>query len=179
MRVSRYSDAKKEFAINLNLYRKIRKKKKFVGVQGFYAFQGAAFYHFFKAQYKVSKSLANKAYQAAFESEMLFGQAFSLELMGHCHCQLGEVHRGIQDFNKAISCTDKIGNGGLSSAFVIAREKFKAHYGIDFKNVEKNLYRAIRTLKPEDTYSRTELCLELSRQLILRGKVTEAKTLFR
>ena len=177
VRISRYADARKEFAINLNTIRRTRKTKKNYSTMAFYAFQGAAFYRFFKAQYKDSRKLAKKAYQSAFEDGMLFGQAFALELMGHCNCQLGEVHRGIQDFNKAILCTEKIGNGGLNSAFLIAREKFKAQYGIDFKNVVQNLSKAIRTLKPEDTYSKTELYLELTRQLILRGKVTEAKAL--
>jgi len=177
VRTSRYVEASKYFALSLNEYRKLRKKTSNSWKEAFFAYQGAAFFRFFHGRFNVSRKMAEKAYQAAFEGNYLFGQAFASELMGHCNCQLGEVHKGIKDLDRAIEFAESLGNGGLNSAFQIAREKFKAQYGVDLKNTEKHLYKALRTLKPEDTYSKAELYLELSRQLILRGKVSKAKEL--
>lgn len=177
VRTSRYIEACRIFARNLSDYKKSHREKKVNSGQAFYAFQGAAFFRFFHGRFKTSKRLAKKAYRFAYEKNFYFGQAFSAELMGHCNCHLGEVQKGLSDFEKAIQYAEKLGNGGLVSAFQLAREKFKAQYGVDLKNSEKNLSKALKNLNTEDTYSRSEVFLELARQLVLRGKNSAAKKL--
>lgn len=142
----------------------------------FYAYQGAAFLMFFKGHYDRSEEKAELAYQSALEAEFIYGQVLALDLLAHSHCQRGKIRQGLHEFEKALKLIKKIGKGGLETALMISRIKYRAQFGISEDGVLE-LEDAIRTLSPEETYSRSELKLELVRQLILRGKGTEARVI--
>jgi DNA-binding winged helix-turn-helix (wHTH) protein len=176
VRTSQYTKASRIFASNLNEFKKISNKNRYWKT-AFFAYQGVAFFRFFYGRYFSSLKFAEKAFQSAYRGNFLFGLAFSSELIGHSNCQIGEIHKGLKDFEKAIHYAKELGNNGLLHSFQIAQEKYKALYGTKISKTLENLTDAINNLKPENTYSRAELYLELSRQLVLRGKTTEAKQL--
>jgi hypothetical protein len=175
VRKSFYKEAQKHFAQNFIRLKRLPLAGEVRSRGAFFTYQGAAFYRFFFADFKSSQRLALRAYEQAFNADFAFGQALSLELIGHCCCHLGEIRRGLREISRAVGIAKKIGNGGWSLAFAIAHEKFRSQFGANLEKTVQSLERAILSLRPQDTYSRAELYLELSRQLALRGRVSEAK----
>lgn len=176
VRKSLYKEATTLFSKNLSELRKQKNESKvaFTHKDAFFTYQGLAFFRFFRGQFIQAKRTADLAYSFAFQSEFKFGQILSLDLLGHSNCHLGQVHRGFHDLEKAKSLAIELGNGGIETALRISLVKFRAQFGHDLKNSIKNLYSAIESLDPQDTYSKAELFLELSRQLTLRGRGREA-----
>ena len=172
VRRSNYSRAISLFAKNLNALRLSRERSAEVE---FYAAQGAAFFNFFRGRFKSCRKLAQAAYLSAFENEFEYGQALALDLLGHALCQLGEVHRGLFELERAHKICLQMGNGGFASAIEISRLRFRAQHGIKPAGAVDRLRRALSQLDPQNNYSQAELSLELARQLVLRGRATEAQ----
>jgi hypothetical protein len=177
VRLSRYREARTLFARNLAEAAALPKRSKEAAKARFFAQQGAAFMAFFRSSFRVSGARSSRAYAAAVAADFPYGQALAAELIGHVHCQLGDVHRGLADLRKAQERVRELGNGRLEEAFQISFEVFRAQFGHDAPTVLRRLNRALETLAPQDTHSRAELCLELARQLTLRGKASQAKAL--
>ncbi len=166
IRRSDYAQAAKNFSENLNALR----LRKVSGEEKFYIFQGVSFYKYFKGDFRNSNKYAQKAYEAAFSWEFVYGQILALDLLGHSLCQVGKIHRGLFELSRAQALTLKVGNGGIETALKVSIEKYKALFGINIETSVRDLMNAIYSLQPQDTYSRAELYLELVRQLILRGQ---------
>lgn len=176
VRKSLYKEATALFLENLLELRKQKTNSAIAFNQedAFFTFQGLAFFRFFRGQFLQAKRTADLAYGCAFQSEFKYGQILSLDLLGHSNCHLGQIHRGFHDLEKAKSLAIELGNGGVETALRISLVKFRAQFGHDLKNAIHNLYSALESLDPQDTYSKAELFLELSRQLTLRGRGREA-----
>ena len=172
VRRSAYVEAAQLFAQNIFEFRKNKSTSPEIT---FYLFQGAAFLRFFKGQYAQSARLAQKAYTSALQTEIMYPQILSLDLLGHSLCQTGSVRQGLHELEKAILLAQQLGNGGILVALQISKIKYHAQFGLDIKNTIQNLQNAIASLQPQDTYSKAELHLELSRQLVLRGRGKDAQ----
>jgi tetratricopeptide (TPR) repeat protein len=181
VRRSQYDLAAKSFAQNLwlrrSLLRKPRKsKEKSEQIElSFYAYQGAAFYHFFKGDFERASMLANKAYENAFKISFNYAEVLALDLLGHSLCHLGQIRRGLYELGRAYELSKKVGHGGIETALKITQVKFRAQFGINIKESLSELQMALMELDPEDTYSKAELYLELSKQLLLRGRGAAAQ----
>ncbi len=172
VRRSQYIEGTRLFAKNLywiNQHNQTQSRTRF------YAFQGAAFLNFFKGHYDRSLSLAQKALENALNAHYTYGEVLSLDLIAHAHCQLGKVWQGLHEFKKGIKLIRELGNGGLETALRISELRYRAQFGINSRGMESELLKALKILRPEETYSRAELYLELVRQLVLRGRVSEGQ----
>jgi tetratricopeptide (TPR) repeat protein len=174
IRRSQYAEGAKYFAENLLAIRKGQRKS---SRDRFFAYQGTAFLNFFKGHYFRAEIFANKAFEEALSDSFTYGEVLSLDLLAHSHCQLGKVRQGLHEFQKGIKLIRKLGNGGLETALRISELRYRAQFGIDHLSTVDELERALQNLKPEETYSKAELQLELSRQLILRGEASGALAL--
>lgn len=177
-----YAGAVKYFSKNLSALRlalrlAYQKFEECHHEQIFYAYQGSAFYHFFQGHFEKSNLAAKKSYSAAYEKNFKYGKVLSLDLMGHSLCQIGSINRGLHELEAALTIANKIGNGGIATAIKISLVKYRAQFGINILTTISDLKKAIDLLQPQDTYSKAELLLELIRQLILRGKGSEAKNI--
>lgn len=171
-----YAGAVKYFSKNLSAIRTSKKSSdENYHEQIFYAYQGSAFYHFFQGHFEKSNQYTKKSYAAAFENNFRYGKVLSLDLMGHSLCQIGAITRGLHELETALSIADSLGNGGIATAIRISIVNYHAQFGTNIPNAISDLNKAIDSLQPQDTYSKAELLLELIRQLILRGKGSEAK----
>jgi hypothetical protein len=173
VRKSDYSKAAKYFSANLFAVRRLKfddqNQESF-----FYAHQGSAFFRFYRGQFELSKKSAFKSYEAAIKSNFKYGQVLALDLLGHSLCETGHIHRGLRELNKAYQLANEVDSGSIITAIEISTLIYKARFGIERKTILAKLKKAIQMHSPEDTYSRTSLYLELSRQLILRGQASEA-----
>ncbi len=176
VRRSQYVKATYLFAANLNIVRTSSDLRDDTKTR-FYALQGAAFFRFFRGQFSRCRKLVQAAYLAAFEFEFEYGQALALDLLGHALCQVGEVHRGLFEIDRAHKICLQIGNGGFATALQISLICYRAQVGIQSKTTIKTLRRALTSLDAQNSYSKSEIYLELSRQLVLRGRASEAQTL--
>jgi hypothetical protein len=172
VRRSAYDEAAKMFAHNLA---DVRGAYHLSAEVRYYAFQGAAFFRFFKGDYVKCVRTAEMAYSLALEAGLIQPQLLSLDLLGHSLCLSGSVRRGMREFEKSIGLAVELGDGGMLTALRISHLKYSAQFGLDVKNAVSQLRHALETLEPEDTYSRAELHLELSRQLVLRGLGRDAR----
>lgn len=172
VRRSEYEDAARYFAHNAKVQNSIGQLSHEIL---FHIYQGRAFLSFYKGHFGKTKSLAEKAFESAYRADSLYGQVLSLDLLGHSLCQTGEVSRGLAELGRALKMSETIGNGGLETAITVSLIKYRAQFGLDIKNAVETLEQSIARLNPQDTYSRSELYLELIRQLILRGRGLEAQ----
>lgn len=177
VRRSAYSQAASYFAANALEYKNkiLHNGLNAHSEEIFYTFQGRAFFSFFRGNFNKTKPLAEKAYEAAFKSDFVYGQILALDLLGHSNCQLGNIRRGIFELEKAANLAQKIGNGSILTALQTSLVKYKAQFGINIQQSIQNLETAIQALDAQDTYSKAELYLELIRQLVLRGRGREAQ----
>jgi predicted transcriptional regulator len=171
IRQSRYIDARALLGENLRLKGKVKSKESL-----FYIFQGLAFYRFFCGQFFQSNRYANKAFQAAVEAEFVFGEMISKDLLAHSLIQLGQVRKGLKFFEDTLKMARRENNQWLSAAVEISILKFRAQFGVDSKTDLIHLQKALSELSPQDTYSISELLLEVIRQQLLRGNFSAAET---
>jgi len=173
VRYSQFKEAEKLFSHNLLLIRNKQVDK----VSLFHALQGAAFFKLNRGQFLQCESYAHEAYLAAFEEKYPYGQVLALELLAISHCQMGKIRLGLHEFEKSLKLVSMIGNGGIETALKVSLIRYSALYGIDMQGSEDEIRKALKELNPQDTYSQADLALELARQLMLRGKTSEAQTL--
>jgi len=155
----------------------LRKNPKLDSQLKFYIYQGPAFFRFSFSQFHKAKKWGLLAYSNSFESRFEYGQMLSQDLIGHCLVQIGEIRKGLNDLKQALKISNSIGNGGNKTALIISILLYEVQFGMCLKSAEKKLYQALSELTPEDTYSKNEIILELSRQLVLRGKVGQAQNI--
>lgn len=172
VRRSEYTAGASEFAKNL-LHS--HRNKRLPPAARFHIHQGVAFLHFFKGHFERSVSFARLSHEASLEADYTYGQVLALDLLGHCHCQLGKVRQGLHELSKGIDLIQSIGNGGLETALKVSLLRYRSQFGVNLRTVEAELMKAIKELQPQETYSQAELHLELARQLVLRGRATHAQ----
>ncbi len=172
-RISDYSKARTRFGRNLLALAASGKRPS--AVSRFYAYQGLAFYRYFFGRYPAAARYAEKARLAAFETGFDYGLTLALDLLGHTHIHLGRVRLGLRNLSDALKLSGKIGNGGIAAAIRISRLVWGSHTGLLEGDCVARLEQALEQLRPEDTYSKAELLLELSRQHLLRGDADRAK----
>jgi predicted transcriptional regulator len=171
IRQSRYADARALLGENLRLKGKVKSKESL-----FYIFQGLAFYRFFCGQFFQSNRYAHSAFQAAVEAEFVFGEMISKDLLAHSLIQLGQVRKGLKYFEDTLKIARRVSNQWLTAAVEISILKFRAQFGLDSKTDLLQLQKALSELNPQDTYSISELLLEVIRQQLLRGNFSAAET---
>jgi tetratricopeptide (TPR) repeat protein len=163
-RLSRYDRARERFALNARTARKTKSD-----LLGFYAHQGLGFYRFFCGRYQLALWHARRAYECAVRRGFRFGEILSLDLLGHASVSAGEIRLGLKHLGAALELAESVGNRSVAAALRISIVKFRAQYGLSPKTAIASLHNALRELHVDDTYSKAELYLELSRQLLLRG----------
>lgn len=180
VRKSLFKEATQYFSSNILELKSIKKNSQSIDnieLQNilFYGYQGSAFYRFFKGKFKRASALASLSYSAAFEAQFTFGMILSLDLLGFSLCRTGSIRRGIYELERALGLAQELGNGGITATLSVAIVIFRSRFGVELAHSIDQLKKSIEELETQNTYSKGDLCLELARQLILRGQVSEAQ----
>lgn len=144
----------------------------------FFAVQGRAFLSFFEGRFEAAVESAREALVEAETSRDVlasFAKILSLDLLAHALVQTGAVRQGLKVLKSARDAAVRLEHQGFSHAIAISVLNYESIYGFDSVRVLPRLMRALSELSPTDSYSRSELRLEISRQLILRGRLQEAR----
>ncbi len=152
-----------------------------MGAQGlglFFAHQAKGFYGFNLGDNDSALSHSRSALVAAESSNdplQPLARILSLDLLGHSLIRAGLIRRGIKTLRLAREAAVRVRHENYDQAISISLVKYEALFGVEPTRVVSRLYRALIELKPKDSFSRSELRLELARQLILRGQLREAR----
>ncbi len=148
------------------------------GLVEFYVQQASGFIHFIRGEPEAAVRFSRAALiaaEAVVHPQQLLARILSLDLLGHSLVQTGQLRSGIKALKVAREAAVRAKHENFTHAISISLLKYEAAFGIEPARIVSRLYRALVELKPNDSYSRSELRLELSRQLILRGQLQQAR----
>lgn len=153
-----------------------------LGLVEFYFQQAQGFISFIRGEPETAVRFSRQALIAAeaaadeaVHPQRLLARVLSLDLLGHSLVQTGQLRSGIKTLKLAREAANRAEHENFTHAISISLLKYEAAFGIEPSRIVSRLYRALVELKPNDSYSRSELRLELSRQLILRGQLRQAR----
>ncbi len=173
IRASRYDESKQTL---VELFRWVRRHTiPRESAAGYGAYQSLAFFHFFTGRYRLAKRYARRALTIAVVTKAPFGEALSLDLLGHTQVQLGEIREGLRDFEKAARVCTQMELSALGDSIRFSVAQAEAFYGLKPATALRDGERALRKLTPSNTFANGELLLELARQHQLRGNFREAE----
>lgn len=135
----------------------------------FFAIQGLGFFRFFCSRFAKSVLWSKRAWQIAFASRFHYGMILSADLRAHSLMQTGRVPEGLHVFSKALEFSE----AGVKEALEISVLIYRAQYGL-LPQASTELLKRWKSTPVNDTYSRSNLLLEMVRALILEGRTTAA-----
>lgn len=143
---------------------------------GFFAFQLEGFIRYLQgeATTELSRKALAEAQQSTSRLEPL-ARILALDLLGHSYVRTGEVRQGLKTLRLAKRAAEAVKHRSFPAAITISVLKYEAAFGLEPARVMSRLLRALVELDPKDSYSRSELRLELARQAILRGQLRTAR----
>lgn len=144
----------------------------------FYRAQAEGFKWFVQGRFLEASEKAKEALTWAETSTdplQALARILSLDLLGHSLAVLGQAQRGILALKQARDLAIQLRHENFKDAISVSLLKYDAVFGLDPHRIIARLSKALIELKPDDSYSRSELRLELSRQLILRGSLRQAR----
>lgn len=176
-RQSQYADARALFGQNLRILkaRAGRPAEARSAVSRFYAYQGLSFYRYFCGRLTGAERSAARALESAIVGEFSYGRVLASDLKAHVLIQTGRVAEGLALFEHCLGLARALGNGGVVDAIESSRCAYRAQFGLSPLTACLDLERRLQGLSPQDSYSQSNLLLELGRQLTLRGDHSGAK----
>ncbi|MES3037351.1 MAG: hypothetical protein V4736_05530 [Bdellovibrionota bacterium] len=142
-----------------------------------YAYQGIAFYLYFVGRFSRAKMWVRKALKASLASGDGYIRFLATDLLGHCTVQLGSRAEGLHLLEEAKKLAEVHGNLNFAHAFASSSLIYAAEAGWRPDTMSAELEETLRDLDVQDSYTRNNLVLELSRQWTLRGKWKQAREL--
>ncbi len=169
-RQSGYEPCRRHLVENLRAARKSKSP-----AVHFFAYQGIAYYRYYCGRYRNALLLASRAFESANLSKLTHAKALATDLIGHALVHLGQISQGLAQLNRARALVATLGKGGFSDAFQMSIAYYSAQHGLSPQEDIKSLEDLYERLSPENSFSRSDLLLELGRQLTLRGKLVQSK----
>jgi DNA-binding winged helix-turn-helix (wHTH) protein len=164
-----YALARHQFGSNL------RERGHLSFVAKFYVHQGVSFYRYFCGKWRLALRDSERSFEAALRSHFLYGRVLSADLRGHLLTQMGQVQRGLRILREAQTLSSQMNNVAVSKAIEISRVIYEAQFGLAPKESIVRLKKYLESaVLVQDTYTHSNLLLEVARQYILRGRLKEA-----
>ena len=143
----------------------------------FFRHQSSAFYLFYRGFYRKGYRYSSRALEFASELEDPLLSILAHDLAGHYCMAVGKIRKGLLELEQGKTIAQSANLQTFLQAIEISILRFRAAFGIDGSQSFIDLENAVESVKLGDIYSFSELGLELARQLILRGRADDAKTL--
>jgi len=167
LRASKFSEARRYFRANY-----AARLKQLGGRSMFFIYQGIALYRFYTGR-KVAGA-AREALAHSLAADFTYGRVLAGDLLAHARIQRGAEEAGIAELTQALELARRLGNAGLVGAIsssLIIRQARSGRFG---SSAADSLRRHLADAPLSDTYSRSNLLLEIARQETLRGAWPEA-----
>ena len=136
------------------------------------AFQAAGIYFYYLGYFDKSARFATRALKLSMEIWDVYMQALATDLLGHTSVQRGRRASGL----KLLEDAQKLARRGSKyDPFTPEKLIYEAEAGYRPLTIVAELQEALETFGEEYSHTRSNLVLELSRQLTLRGEWREAR----
>lgn len=168
-RKSEYSKAESIFAKNEN-----SSSPKDPAFVRFFVIQGRVFLSYYRGRVEEALLDAEKSRRAALRSGDLFARSLATDALGHCRVMNGEIHHGLRLLGEARELADRLGNHGLANSIAISCELYEAEFGLGGPTTLEKLEGRWNAVGTEDSYSLSNVGLELSRQYTRFGRFEDA-----
>ncbi|MBC7741811.1 MAG: DeoR family transcriptional regulator [Bdellovibrionaceae bacterium] len=172
-RRSHYKKAKQHLLQNKALDASAKQKNASIH---FLVTQGISFFLYYLGQFEKSQMWSKKSLRAAMKQENIWMKSLSLDLFGNNLVQIGRINEGVGHLQNAVLLAKKIGNQALSHAIETSCLIYLNEYGIGLENSFQELQTKYQLSLQKDNFTRSNLGLELSRQLMVRGQFRAAGT---
>jgi hypothetical protein len=130
--------------------------------QKFYAYQGVGFYRHLQSRYKRSLHWSTLAYEVAYRHGGALGRILSGDLKAHSLQAVGEFGQAFALFSSVADLARECGNLNFANSIEISLLCTRARLGL-LENPEPTLLKKQQDLGVQNTYSRTEILIELLR----------------
>lgn len=139
--------------------------------------QAVAFHFYYRGQFSRAIIWARRALRRALKVGNSYIHLLALEMLGHALVQTGRWQSGLHLLREVRQLAHHREFVELAETVEAAILRYEAESGFRAAQVVLELRRKIETIASEDIYSRSNLVLELARQLIYRGRWSEARQL--
>jgi len=153
-----------------------RKEKENQGI-ALYAWLGIGFYRFWMGPLLRAEGASSKALAAAIATGRVFERIIALDLLSHLRMNSGQFRAGFATFSQARELASQFGCNWVIHAIDVAVVGYRASSGISGDQAIEELEAVLKKQKLEDSYTRSQLLIELARQKMLRGALTDAKAI--
>lgn len=171
-RKSQYKKARQLFKLNQNLH-----GDDVDPAISFYAFQGIAFYLYFKGRFFRAEKYATKAFKLAVQTGSAQLKFWAQDLLAYALIQTGQVSRGLDLLREVHNLSEKLGNQAFATATEVSILLAEAEHGYRREEIIADLSLCLSKMRAQNNYSKSKVVLELAKQQTLRGQWREAEAL--
>ncbi len=168
-RHSQYDKAKQYLYLLFNLRRKVKTSE-----DRFFLFQSFGFYRHLGCRFNKSLLWSKLSQKHSFNAEFLWGQILAYDLLGHSQAQTGFIQQGLKNLTQAQNLASLLKLSQTARTLEISILCYRGQFGLDPQNIIIRLEKSLRLSKTQDSYSKSNLLLELCRQYTLRGQLKKA-----
>ncbi|WP_156040741.1 winged helix-turn-helix transcriptional regulator [Chondromyces apiculatus] len=165
-RAGRLEEAKREVSLNL------RAASRHGGpLSRFYVLQGMGCYRYFTGRLRQAARHALRALEYAFVAAFPYGRFLATDLRGHVLVQLGAVQEGLSLLETARTLAGALDLAGNATALDFALGIYRARFGVvQGREAIAMLNDLQARTRPDDSYSKRSLCIEMASQYALAGE---------
>lgn len=171
-RHSQYDKAKQYLYLLFNLRRKIKTSE-----DRFFLFQSFGFYRHLGCRFNKSLLWSKLSQKHSFNAEFLWGQILAYDLLGHSQVQTSFIQQGLKNLAQAQNLASLLKLSQTARTLEISILCYRGQFGLDPQNISARLEKSLRLSKTQDSYSKSNLILELCRQYTLRGQLKKSSQL--
>ena len=176
-RLGNYAQSRSLFVQNLQFSFRLRKRSTENDSNAailFFAWQGASYFRQMHCRYASGLISAQKSYHYANIWGAAFAQLLSSDHLGHMLVRTGSVALGIEQLQDALNFANEHKYRGFSSSIATSILNYQVQFGVEPEKKFSQLLQSRSQLSITDSYSKSYLYLEISRQFLLRGNGIEA-----
>lgn len=165
IRMSDFKTAKKY----INDLKKLPQSKKF------FIYQIMAIYAYYQSRYKCCLTIVKRSRAESLGLENSFWKVLAIDLLGHTHVMMGEVHKGIALLEEAHDLAATINNKAFLEATKISILNYQSQYAEEPQFLIQKIERKLKNLSRQDNYSEGSLTLSLAHLQLLIGQMEKAQ----
>lgn len=171
-RKSLYKKARLIFKKNQELYAKNPDPE-----IAFYTYQGIAFYLFLTGQFFRCEKFTTKAFELSVAAGNAQLKVLAQDLLAHTLIATGKVHSGLELLRDSHRLATSLKNIAFAAATRVSILLVEAEHGHRPAQIIRDLELCLEELDAQDSYSKSNLMLELARQKTMRGQWAQAEAL--
>lgn len=153
----------------------IRKLNKVPTKNKFFKYQIMAIYAYYQSRYKCCLNIVKRSRAESISLENSFWKILAIDLLGHTHVMMGEVHKGIYLLEEAHDLALSLNNKAFREATQVSILNYQSQYTSDPQALILKIERKLKSIARQDNYSEGSLTLSLAHLHMLVGHMEKAQ----